>query len=72
MWKSIKINKGKILGGIAGFIVALILIIAWPVILIIFLVFLGILLGAIFDTINKAHKWLQDSLNHWNSNKKDQ
>jgi len=55
MWKSIKINKGKILGGIAGFIVALILIIAWPVILMIFLVFLGILLGAIFDTINKAH-----------------
>lgn len=71
MWKSIKVHKGKIFGGIAGFLIALILIIAWPVILMIFLIFLGILLGAVFDMVGKVRKWMQDSFNHRDSGKKD-
>ena len=61
MLKVIKDNKGKILGGIIGFFIALLIIVAWPVLLVIFLVFLGILLGKIFDTVSKAHRWLQEN-----------
>lgn len=64
----IKENKGKILGGLAGLLVALLLIFAWPIILTIFLVFLGVLLGKIFDTVNKAHKWMQSNLSRQGSN----
>lgn len=62
MWRYIKNNRGKILGGLGGFLLALILIIAWPVILMVFLIFLGIMLGAAFDTIGKARRWLEESL----------
>lgn len=60
MWRFIRENKGKIVGGLAGFLVALLLIVAWPVILMIFLVFLGILLGVMFDTAGKARRWIED------------
>jgi len=58
------------LGGLAGFLVALLLIVAWPVILIIFLVFLGILLGKIFDTVDRARRWMEETLSHHGSDKK--
>lgn len=71
MWKSLKENKGKIGGGFVGLLIALIIIIAWPVILIIFLIFLGILLGAIFDLMGRGRKWLEKSKIYPKSNKKD-
>ena len=71
MWKYVKENKGKIGGGFVGFLIALFIIIAWPIILIIFLIFLGILLGAIFDMIGRGRKWLEKSKIYRKSNKKD-
>lgn len=49
MWISLKRNLGKIIGGVVGFLIALVLIFAWPLVLIIFLVIMGIFLGGIFD-----------------------
>lgn len=70
MLRYLRENRGKIGGGVAGFLVALLLIIAWPVILMIFLIFLGILLGAIFDTFSKARRWLDDSITQRSSDNK--
>ncbi|RLE12470.1 hypothetical protein DRJ04_06145 [Candidatus Aerophobetes bacterium] len=70
MWRYIKENKGKILGGAAGFLLAFLLIIAWPVILMMILILLGIFLGTIFDTITKARKWIEESITQRGSNKK--
>lgn len=44
-----KYNRGKILGGITGLVVALLLIFAWPLLLIFFLVVSGAFLGGVFD-----------------------
>jgi len=71
MLKVIKDNKGKILGGIIGFFIALLIIVAWPVLLVIFLVFLGILLGKIFDTVSRAHRWLQENFPSSTEDKKE-
>ncbi|MFQ5835604.1 MAG: DUF2273 domain-containing protein [bacterium] len=49
MWTSLKRNLGKIIGGFGGFLIALLLIFAWPLVLIIFLVVMGVFLGGIFD-----------------------
>lgn len=49
----LKSNRGKIAGGVFGFFLALFLIIAWPFILMIFLVFLGVFFGALFDSLSK-------------------
>jgi len=49
MWRSLKQNRGKIIGGLGGLGVALLLIFAWPLLLIFFLVFLGVFLGGVFD-----------------------
>jgi len=71
MLKYLKENRGKISGGLVGFLLALLLIIAWPVILVIFLVLVGIFLGAIFDVLSKARKWLEESVTHRDQSKKD-
>lgn len=42
-------NRGKITGGMTGLVVALLLIFAWPVLLILFLVLVGVFLGGVFD-----------------------
>ena len=49
MWPSLKQNRGKIIGGMGGLMAALLLIFAWPLLLIIFLVVLGVFLGGVFD-----------------------
>jgi len=59
MLKFIKENKGKIGGGIIGLLLAILLIIAWPIILILFLIFLGIILGAVFDMASKTRRWME-------------
>lgn len=49
MWRSLKQNRNKIIGGLSGLLIALLLIFAWPLLLIIFLVIIGVFLGGIFD-----------------------
>ena len=49
MWRSLKQNKNKIIGGLSGLLMALLLIFAWPLVLIIFLVIIGVFLGGVFD-----------------------
>lgn len=49
MWRSLKQNKNKIIGGLGGLLMALLLIFLWPLVLIIFLVIIGVFLGGIFD-----------------------
>ena len=49
MWRSLKQNKNKIIGGLGGLLMALLLIFAWPLLLIIFLVIIGVFLGGVFD-----------------------
>jgi uncharacterized membrane protein len=53
MWNSLKRNLGKIMGGLGGLLIALLLIFAWPLVLIIFLVVMGVLVGGIFDVIRR-------------------
>ncbi len=42
-------NRGKVVGGMTGLVVALLLIFAWPVLLILFLVIVGVFVGGVFD-----------------------
>jgi len=42
-------NRGKIVGGMMGLVVSLLLIFAWPLLLIFFLVLAGVFLGGVFD-----------------------
>jgi uncharacterized membrane protein len=70
MWRFIRENKGKIVGGLAGFLVALLLIVAWPIILMVFLIFLGILLGMMFDMAGKARRWIEETLSRRDSDEK--
>ena len=58
MWRSLKRNRGKIIGGIGGLAIALLLIFAWPLVLIFILVLLGISLGGIFDVARKMGVFL--------------
>jgi len=53
MWTSLKRNVGKITGGLGGLLIALLLIFAWPLVLIIFLVVMGIFLGGVFDAVRR-------------------
>ncbi|MBC7190063.1 DUF2273 domain-containing protein [Candidatus Aerophobetes bacterium] len=57
----LKSNRGKIVGGIFGFFLALFLIIVWPFILMISLVFLGIFFGALFDSLSRFLRGEDDS-----------
>lgn len=70
MLRYLRENKGKIGGGVVGFLLALLLIIAWPLILMLLLIFVGIFLGAIFDILSRARKWMEESVTHRNSNEK--
>ena len=70
MFRWIKENKGKILGGLSGFLFALILIFAWPIILMATFVLMGIVLGAFFDVFYRIRKWLEKSIYEKNSNEK--
>lgn len=54
MWRSLKRNRGKIIGGLGGLTIALLLIFAWPLVLIFVLVLLGISLGGILDAARKV------------------
>ncbi len=58
MWRSLKRNRGKIIGGLSGLAIALLLIFAWPLVLIFILVLLGISLGGIFDAARKVGVFL--------------
>ena len=58
MWHSLKRNRGKIIGGLGGLVIALLLIFAWPLVLIFILVLLGISLGGILDIARKAGVFL--------------
>lgn len=42
-------NRGKVVGGMTGLVVALLLIFAWPLLLILFLVMVGAFVGGVFD-----------------------
>lgn len=42
-------NRGRIVGGLTGLVVALLLIFAWPLLLILFLVIVGVFVGGVFD-----------------------
>lgn len=54
MWRSLKRHQGKIVGGLGGLVMALLLIFAWPLVLIFILVLLGISLGGIVDGARKV------------------
>ncbi len=58
MRRSLKRNRGKIIGGLGGLAIALLLIFAWPLVLIFILVLLGISLGGIFDAARKVGVFL--------------
>lgn len=58
MWRSLKRNRGKIIGGLGGLAMALLLIFAWPLVLIFILVLLGISLGGILDAARKVKVFL--------------
>ncbi len=58
MWHSLKRHRGKIIGGVGGLTIALLLIFAWPLVLIFLLVLLGISLGGIFDATRKVGVFL--------------
>jgi len=58
MWRSLKRNRGKIIGGLSGLAIALLLIFAWPLVLVFILVLLGISLGGIFDAARKVGVFL--------------
>ncbi|KKL48845.1 hypothetical protein LCGC14_2321450 [marine sediment metagenome] len=58
MWRSLKRNRGKVIGGLSGLAIALLLIFAWPLVLIFILVLLGISLGGIFDAARKVGVFL--------------
>jgi len=47
--RSLKQNKNKIIGGLSGLLMALLLIFLWPLVLIFFLVIIGVFLGGVFD-----------------------
>jgi uncharacterized membrane protein len=61
LWKRLLDNRGKIAGGVVGLFLALLIIVAWPILLVIFLVFVGIILGAGYDHVEKAKQWLRSS-----------
>ncbi len=70
MWHSLKRNRGKIIGGLGGLTIALLLIFAWPLVLIFVLVLLGISLGGIFDAARKVGVFL-DRLFSYKKDPKD-
>lgn len=70
MLKYLKENKGKIGGGIAGFLLALLIIIAWPVIIMLFFILMGIFLGAAFDLLNKARNFFEEFTGKRSKNEK--
>lgn len=53
MWITLKRNVGKVIGGLVGGLIALLLIFAWPLVLIVFLVVIGAFLGGIFDAVSR-------------------
>lgn len=72
MRRSLKQNKGKIIGGLGGLVTALLLIFAWPLLLIIFLVFLGVFLGGVFDAGRRVGTFLDRLLSSRESSKDDE
>ena len=70
--RSLKQNRYKITGGLGGLLMALLLIFAWPLLLIIFLVIIGVFLGGIFDAGRRVGIFLDHlfSLEKKTSNKK--
>lgn len=70
MWRPLKRNRGKIIGGLSGLAIALLLIFAWPLVLIFILVLLGISLGGIFDAARKVGVFL-DRLFSYKKHPKD-
>jgi len=47
MWRSLKQNKSKIVGGLSGLLMALLLIFAWPLVLIFSSNYWGFLRGSL-------------------------
>ena len=64
MWHSLKRNRGKIIGGLGGLVIALLLIFAWPLVLIFILVLLGISLGGLVDAARKVGVFLDRLLSY--------
>ena len=60
MWKAFNRNKGKIAGGLTGLVIAFLLIFAWPIILIMFMVIIGIFLGEIFDIFKRVQTRVEE------------
>ncbi len=60
MWKAFNKNKGKITGGVTGFAIALLLVFAWPILLIAFMVIIGIFLGEIFDIFKRVQTRVEE------------
>lgn len=50
-------NRYKLLGGIGGLLLALILIFLWPLFIILLFIGMGVFLGGILDTGKKAIDW---------------
>ncbi|MCD6318960.1 DUF2273 domain-containing protein [Candidatus Aerophobetes bacterium] len=70
MWKSFNRNKGKIAGGLTGLAAAFLLIFAWPIILIIFMVIIGVFLGEIFDIFRRVQNRVEEIFPKKTSEKK--
>ena len=62
MWETWNRQKGKITGGLAGLVIALLVVFAWPILLTLFLVVVGIFLGGIFDAGNRIGDFLDQFL----------
>ncbi|NQS88488.1 hypothetical protein HQ584_01680 [Patescibacteria group bacterium] len=71
MWKILSRNKGKITGGLIGLVAAFLLIFAWPIILVGFLIIMGVFLGEIFDILKRAQIRIEEILPKTSEKKKE-
>jgi len=71
VWKILSRNKGKITGGLIGLVAAFLLIFAWPIILVGFLIIMGVFLGEIFDILKRAQIRIEEILPKTSEKKKE-
>jgi len=71
VWKILSRNKGKITGGLIGLVAAFLLIFAWPIILVGFLIIMGVFLGEIFDILKRAQSRIEEILPKTSEKKKE-
>ena len=58
MWRVWRQHRGKVAGGLFGLVIAILLIVAWPIVLIVFLVLCGVAIGAFWDVTRRLGRIL--------------